>query len=91
MPEPFSHAGNETGTLVAGMLLDAMDEVAMAADLVALLHWAAMGIRGDGTGALVRGAMIAQQHLETLRDRLQDARDLLSGEQDAMAPAGARR
>ncbi len=90
MPEPFSHAGNETGTLVAGMLLDAMDEVAMAADLVALLHWAAMGIRGDGTGALVRGAMIAQQHLETLRDRLQDARDLLSGEQDAMAPAGAR-
>lgn len=91
MPEPFSHAGNETGTLVAGMLLDAMDEVATAADLVALLHWAAMGIRGDGTGALVRGAMIAQQHLETLRDRLQDARDLLSGEQDAMAPAGARR
>ena len=35
--------------------------------------------------------LIAQQHLETLRDRLQDARDLLSGEQDAMAPAGARR
>lgn len=86
MPEPFSHAGDEAGVLVAGMLLDAVDEVAMVADLVALLHWAAMGIRGDGAGALVRGAMIAQQHLETLRDLLQDARDLLSGEQNAPTP-----
>lgn len=91
MPEPCNRAGAEAQTLVSGMLLDAMDEVAMVADLVALLHWAAMGIRGDGTGALVRGAMIAQQHLETLRELLQDARDLLSGEQDAMAPSGARR
>lgn len=90
MPEPFSHAGNETGTLVAGMLIDAVDEVAMAADLVALLHWAAMGMRSDGTGALVRGAMIAQQRLDSLRDILQDARDLLSGEQDAPALSGAR-
>lgn len=88
MPEPCDEAGDDAGATVARMLLDAMDKAAVATDLIALLHWAAMGMRGAGAGALARGAMIAQQHLETLQDLLQDVRDLLSGNQDASALPG---
>lgn len=88
MPEPCNRTGDDAAAVVAGTLLDAMDEAAVAADLVALLHWAALGMRGGGTGALVRGAMIAQLHLEALHGLLQEARNILSDKRDAAPSAG---
>lgn len=89
MPEPSNGIGDDGVSVAAGLLLDAEDEAAVVADLIALLHWAGLGIRSDGAGALVRGAMIAQQHVETLRRLLGEARGRLSGQGRLDDPVGA--
>lgn len=67
-PDPALH-------LVQSALIDATDDVAAAADLLMLLCLASTGMGQDQGAAIARGAMIAHDHLEAVRARLQEARN----------------
>jgi DNA-nicking Smr family endonuclease len=58
-------------------LAEALDEAAVLRDLLALVFWAAEAVPGPKGAGLARGTMMAQDRLDLLIARLEEARSQL--------------
>ena len=55
-------------------LADASDDAAVVEDILVLMHLAGAALEPTTAGAVSSGAMIARQHMASLRDNLHAAR-----------------
>lgn len=75
MPAALTETSDPALQLIRSALTDAADDVAAAADLLTLLCLAGTGMGQDHGAAIARGAMMAHDHLEAVRARIQQARN----------------
>lgn len=71
-------------------LVDAADDAAAASDLMTLLYFAGLGMGQDHGAAVARGAMLAHDHLTTVRERIREARNDIRPSEHPAAPDGER-
>lgn len=92
MPDAARNPDTENADTFAdlsGAMADALDEVVVVEDLLALIHLAGMALDRPTGGAVSGGAMAARQHVNRLRDHIQIARQELSKLSAPHGPEGA--